>query len=151
MRLHQMQNFIYSIKNAKFHFHKMIDLDQFNNISQFLFQKYYKHNVHNHDLYIVMINIFENFNIENWKFVFTKFWFKIHKICYTQNFWINLSCKTNKKQTNCMTRTLFFEFHEYWTKNQFLHVKKNTKIFYRLFKNNEKKNKKTYDKTKNHN
>ena len=100
---------------------------------------YWKYSVYDHDLYNVMRDDFENFNIEIWKFVSTNFWSMIYKTCYTQNVWINLSCATNEKRADCITIAFVFEFYKIWIEKQILHVKKNTKNFHRSFKNNEKK------------
>ena len=100
---------------------------------------YWKYSVYDHDLYNVMRDDFENFNIEIWKFVSTNFWSTIHKICYTQNVWINLLCAANEKRVNCMTIAFVFEFYEIWIEKQILHIKKITNNFHQSFKSNKKK------------
>lgn len=112
------------------------------------FKLYWKYNVYDHDLYIVIRDDFENFDIEIWKFVFTNFWSKIHQICYTQNFWINLSCATNEKRADCITFAFVFEFYKHWTKKQIFHVKKKYKKFSSIIQKQWKKMKKKITKRK---
>ena len=109
---------------------------------------YWKYSVYDHDLYIVMRDDFENFNIEIWKFVSKNFWSTIHKICYTQNVWINLSCAANEKRVNCITIAFVFEFYEIWIEKQILHVKKIQTIFINHSKTMKKKNKRRNEKSR---
>ena len=134
-----MRNFISSKRFS--------EIDLKTNI-EICFQSYWKHNVYNHDLYFVMRDDFENFDIEIWKLVFTNFWSKIHKICYTQNVWINLLCATNEKRADCMTIAFVFEFYKKWIKKQILHVKKKYKKFSSIIQKQWKKMKKQTTKRK---
>ena len=128
--LHNMRNFISSNRLIE------IDLKAYINVRM---KTYWKYSVYDHDLYNVMRDDFENFNIEIWRFVSINFWSTIHKICYTQNVWINLSCAANEKRADCIMIAFVFKFYEIWIEKQILHVKKNTKNSHRSFRNNEKK------------
>ena len=134
-----MRNFISSNRLIK------IDLKTYIDVRM---KTYWKYSVYDHDLYNVMRDDFENFNIEIWKFVSTDFWSTIHKICYTQNVWINLSCTTNKKRADCMTIIFVSEFYEIWIEKQILYVKKKYKQLLSVIQKQWKKMKKSTTKWK---
>ena len=134
-----MRNFISSNRLIK------IDLKTYIDVCM---KTYWKYSVYDHDLYNVMRDDFENFNIEIWKFVSTDFWSTIHKICYTQNVWINLSCAANEKRADCITIAFVFEFYEIWIEKQILHVKKKYKKFSSIIQKQWKKMKKRTTKRK---
>ena len=134
-----MRNFISSNRLIEIDLRAYIDVRM---------KTYWKYSVYDHDLYSVMRDDFENFNIEIWKFVSTNFWSTIHKICYTQNVWINLSCAANEKRADCMTIAFVFEFYEIWIEKQILHVKKKYKKFSSIIQKQWKEMKKRTTKRK---
>ena len=76
------------------------------------FRIYFDKRIYNYNLWFSITENFEIFIINIWKLIFSNLWITIHEICYIQDFWIDLSCKTHDKRADCMHQVVQFEYHE---------------------------------------
>jgi hypothetical protein len=91
-----------------------------------MFNIYRDHNIHDYNLWTIIIHDFADFKKEYWEMLSTNLWNSVFTICYTQEFWINRHedrLKDNIK-IRCMNMIVNNAYYEDWSFDRIQWVKK---------------------------
>jgi hypothetical protein len=95
-----------------------------------MFNIYLKHNIQDIDLWNVIYHDFFDFDEKYWDLMSSDLWKLVHKMCYTQKFWIDRIDDRNNIRSKCMNIAIHREYYDDWSLEQIKWVKK---YFKKLF------------------